>query len=84
MSELAPTAVAMCRYVVNSIVDDTDSVTISPTAVGDDLVRLDVSVAKGEMGRVIGKRGRIANAIRTLVGAAGSRDGKEIDVEFVD
>ena len=47
-------------------------------------VRLDVRVAQGEMGRVIGKRGRVAHAIRTLVRAAGSRDNVDIEVEFVD
>ena len=41
-------------------------------------------VAPGDMGRVIGKRGRIANAIRTVVRAAAVRDGVEVDVDFVD
>ena len=36
------------------------------------------------MGRVIGKRGRIASAIRTVVRAAAVRDGVEVDIEFVD
>jgi predicted RNA-binding protein YlqC (UPF0109 family) len=36
------------------------------------------------MGRVIGRRGRIANAIRTVVRAAAVRDGVEVDVDFVD
>lgn len=84
MTELAPTAQALCRYVVSSIVDDTDAVQITASAVGDNTVRLDVRVAQGEMGRVIGKRGRVAHAIRTLVRAAGSRDDADIEVEFVD
>ena len=84
MSDLAPTAEAMCRYVVTSIVDDADSVQITASSAGTDAVRLDVRVAQGEMGRVIGKRGRVAHAIRTLVRAAGSRDDVEIEVEFVD
>ena len=36
------------------------------------------------MGRVIGKRGRVANSIRTVVRAAAARDGVEVDVEFVE
>ena len=84
MSDLAPTAQAMCRYVVTSIVDDADAVQITATSAGTDAVRLDVRVAQGEMGRVIGKRGRVAHAIRTLVRAAGSRDDVDIEVEFVD
>jgi predicted RNA-binding protein YlqC (UPF0109 family) len=41
-------------------------------------------VAPGELGRVIGRRGRTAQSIRTVVRAAASRDGVEIDVDFVD
>ena len=47
-------------------------------------VRLDVRVGPDDMGRVIGKRGRVANAIRTVVRAAAVRDGVDVDVEFVD
>ena len=84
MTDVAPTAVAMCRYVVTSIVDDTDAVQVTASPSGAGAVRLDVRVAQGEMGRVIGKRGRVAHAIRTLVRAAGSRDDVDIEVEFVD
>ena len=84
MTELAPTAQEMCRYVVERIVDDTDAVSITATRSGERLVRLDVRVARGEMGRVIGRRGRVAHAIRTVVRAAASRDGVEVEVEFVD
>ncbi len=88
MSDLAPTAEAMCRYVVSNIVDDSDAVQIEvstiDTGMNSETVRFDVRVAQGEMGRVIGKRGRIAQAIRTLVRAAGSRDDVDIEVEFVD
>ena len=84
MSDLAPTAEALCRFVVTSIVDDADAVQITATPAGTGAVRLDVRVAQGEMGRVIGKRGRVAHAIRTLVRAAGSRDDVDIEVEFVD
>lgn len=84
MTDLAPTAVAMCRHVVTSIVDDTDAVQVTASPAGSGAVRLDVRVAQGEMGRVIGKRGRVAHAIRTVVRAAGSRDDVDIEVEFVD
>ena len=84
MSGLAPTALAMCRFVVTNIVDDTEAVEVTASSLGEDAVRLDVRVAQGEMGRVIGKRGRVAHAIRTLVRAAGSRDDVDVEVEFVD
>ena len=45
---------------------------------------LDVRVGDGDMGRVIGKRGRIAQAIRTVVRAAAVKDGVSVDIEFVD
>ena len=45
---------------------------------------IEVRVAPGDMGRVIGKRGRIAQSIRTVVRAAAVRDGVEVDVDFVD
>ena len=45
---------------------------------------LSVKVGDGDMGRVIGRRGRIANAIRTVTRAAAVRDGLTISVEFID
>ena len=41
-------------------------------------------VGDGDMGRVIGKRGRVAKSIRTVVRAAAVRDGVDVEVEFVD
>ncbi|MCY4068364.1 MAG: KH domain-containing protein [Acidimicrobiaceae bacterium] len=88
MSEQSPTAEAMCRYLVSNIVDDTEAVRIDAVAADSGrtggAVRFDVQVAQGEMGRVIGKRGRVAQSIRTLVRAAGSRDDVDVEVEFVD
>ena len=45
---------------------------------------LNVRVGPGDMGRVIGKRGRVAQSIRTVVRAAAVKDGVSVDVEFVD
>ena len=49
-----------------------------------DKVFLEVRVGEGDLGRVIGRRGRTAQSIRTVVRAAASRDGVSIDVDFVD
>ena len=46
--------------------------------------QVNLRVADGDMGRIIGKRGRMANAIRTVTRAAAAHDGVEIDVEFLD
>ena len=82
MSDLAPTAEAVLEYLIKSIVSDPDSVQIHSS--GDDRCVFSVTVADGDMGRVIGKRGRVANAIRTIVRAAAVADDAQIDVDFVD
>jgi len=80
----ADTAVSVCEYVVRQIVGNPDAVEVAHSDT-DGGIRLDVSVADGDMGRVIGKRGRVAGAIRTVVRAAGVDDEiGSIDVEFVD
>ena len=79
----APTARAVLDYLVRSLVDDPDAVAVE-VARGRRGYDLRVTVAPGDMGRVIGKRGRTANAVRTLVRAAAVRDGVEVDVDFVD
>jgi uncharacterized protein len=80
----AATASAVLDYLVRAVVDDPDGVEVR---VNDDhigRVQLNVHVAPGDMGRVIGRRGRVANAIRTVVRAAAARDDVDVDVEFVD
>jgi predicted RNA-binding protein YlqC (UPF0109 family) len=81
--ELAPTAISVLDLLVTSLVDDADAVRIDPIEQRDK-VRLEVRVGPDEMGRVIGKRGRTANAIRTVVRAAAVRDEVHVDIEFED
>ncbi len=81
--EGAPTAQAVLEYVVKSLVQDEGAVEVGV----DDSKRtlqLEVRVGPDDMGRVIGRRGRVANAIRTLTRAAAARDGVEVDIEFLD
>jgi uncharacterized protein len=80
---LAPTATAVLEHVVRSIVDDPSAVRVEG-AEGRNRVRLEVRVGDGDLGRVIGRRGRTAQSIRTVVRAAASRDGVEVDVDFAD
>jgi predicted RNA-binding protein YlqC (UPF0109 family) len=77
------TATDVLEYLVKALVDDENAVEI---AVDDDGrgLRMQVRVGPGDMGRVIGRRGRIANAIRTVVRAAAAPDGVAVDVDFVD
>ena len=81
----AATATDVCEHVVRALVDEPDSVSIEPEPRrrGDGFI-LRVRVAPDDMGRVIGRRGRTAQAVRTVVAAAASRDGVEVDVDFVD
>jgi predicted RNA-binding protein YlqC (UPF0109 family) len=79
----AATATSVLDLLVTSLVDDPDAVRIDPIQQRD-RVRLEVRVGPDDMGRVIGKRGRVANAIRTVVRAAAVRDGVDVDIEFED
>lgn len=81
--DLAPTAISVLDLLVTSLVDDPDAVTIDPIEQRD-RVRLEVRVGPDELGRVIGKRGRTANSIRTVVRAAAVRDDVNVDIEFED
>lgn len=78
----AASARAVLEYLARAVVDDPDGVDVEVDE--GHPVTLSVHVSDGDMGRVIGKRGRVANAIRTVVRAAAARDGVEVDVEFVD
>ena len=80
----AANARAVLEYLARSVVDDPDSVEVDVEDGRGGTITLNVHVADGDMGRVIGKRGRVANAIRTVVRAAAVRDNAEVDIEFVD
>ena len=82
--DAVPTAVAVCEFICKSIVSAPDEVEID---IDDDDGRyeLTVHVGEGDTGRVIGRRGRTAHAIRAVVRAAAAKDGVDtIDVEFAD
>jgi uncharacterized protein len=79
----APNAVAVLEYPVQSVVDDPSAVNVEVDENGR-RPALNVTVGDGDMGRVIGKRGRVAQSIRTVTRAAASQDGVEIDIEFLD
>lgn len=77
------TPVAVLGYLARSLSNEPDAVVIqSEWRQGS--IRLRLHVAPEDMGRVIGRRGRTAQAIRTLVGVAGARDGVQTSVDIVD
>lgn len=77
------TARGVLDYVTRAIATEPDSVVVETEDRGRSL-RFRIHVAPGDMGRMIGRRGRVAQAIRTIVRVAGSRDGVETNVDFVD
>ncbi len=77
------TAKAVLRYLAETLVDDPSGVEISSSKFRQ-RASLHLSVAPDDMGKVIGRKGRTAQAIRTIVRAAGSRDGLDTFVEIVD
>ena len=72
------------EYVTPWLVDNPDDVSITETEGEGDATILEVSVHPDDMGKIIGKQGRIIRSLRTLARAAGQRDGHSVMVEVVD
>lgn len=68
-------------YLITQIVEDKDAVEIDIEET-DTKISMVAKVAPDDMGRIIGKRGRVAHAIRTLVRAAAVKDGIQVEVDF--
>ena len=77
------TPLAVLTYLARSLSNDPDAVVIDTEERRGGL-RLSLHVAPDDMGRVIGRRGRTAQAIRTLVNVAGAKDGVQASVDIVD
>jgi predicted RNA-binding protein YlqC (UPF0109 family) len=73
---------AFLEYVARSLVDDPDAVVVEVNEEEDE-VTLTLKVGEGDMGRIIGRDGRIANAIRSLLRVMGARDGRHVELEIV-
>ena len=80
---LAPTATDVLRYLVKALVDDPEAVHVDAIERRRGVL-LEVRVAQGELGRVIGRKGRTAESLRTVARAAATRDDVTVDVDFVD
>jgi uncharacterized protein len=72
----------LVEYLVKALVDKPDEVKISQTE-GEAVTIIEIRVASDDAGKVIGKEGRIANAIRTIVKAAGAKNQKRVSVEIM-
>ena len=72
----------LVRFIAKSLVDDPDAVQVETKQDGEYTV-IELHVAPGDMGKVIGKKGRIGKAIRTVVKAASVKDNGKYSVEIV-
>ena len=73
----------LLTYIVQSLVDHPDQVSVTERKADGETV-FEVRVADGDMGKVIGRQGRIAKEIRTIIKSVAQRDGQKVSVEIVD
>lgn len=73
----------LVEYIAKSLVKDPSKVEVSEVEEGGH-VRIELHVAKEDMGRVIGKGGRVANSIRVLIRVAAAKEGKRVTLDVVE
>lgn len=73
----------LIEYIAKSLVDHPDAVQVRESG-GGSRVRVELRVDRDDMGRVIGKGGKVANSIRTLLRVAAERQGKQANLDVVE
>ena len=73
----------LLEYIAKALVDRPDDVQVQVSGAGEK-VRLELRVAQTDMGRIIGKSGKVANAIRTMLRVAAEREGKQATLDVVE
>ncbi|MEN6389414.1 MAG: KH domain-containing protein [Syntrophomonas sp.] len=71
----------LLEYIAKNLVDDPDQVSVKESN-GEKAIVLELTVAADDMGKVIGKQGKIAKSIRTITKAAAAKEGKRVTVEI--
>lgn len=71
----------LLEFIAKSLVEDADAVTVTEEQT-EETITLKLHVAEGDMGKVIGKQGRIAKAIRTVIRSASAKTGKKVIVDI--
>ena len=84
MASEAPAARSLLESLVRALVDEPDEVSVEDFAEDDGTVVLELSVAEDDYGTIIGRGGRTANALRTVVKAAAVRDDRRVLIDIVD
>ncbi len=74
----------LVEMIAKALVDSPDEVWVTETTDEDGILRIQLHVAKDDMGKVIGKQGRIAKAIRTVVKTAAIKQNKKVYVDIVE
>lgn len=74
---------SLVEFVAQSLVDEPNEVRVDQFQRGT-IINLELNVSKGDMGRVIGKGGQVANAIRTLLKVAAAREGSRVNLDIVE
>ena len=72
----------LVEVIAKALVENPDEVVVPEKEEGKNII-VELHVAASDMGKVIGKQGRIAKAIRSVVKAASSKDNKRVDVEII-
>jgi len=83
MTEQLPDARALIEYIAKALVDKKDEVFLDEYEDGDETV-LELEVAEDELGKVIGRSGRIARALRTVLNAVGTKNDKRYALEILE
>ena len=73
----------LIEYIAASLVDDPAQVQVKQVRAGSK-IRLELRVAKEDMGRIIGKSGRVANAMRILLRVSAAREGKQVSLDVIE
>ncbi len=84
MAELTEDLAGLVDSIVRPLVDEPDALEVTSVEAEDGGMVIEIRVAEGDAGKVIGRQGRVIKAIRTLARAAASRSGKMVDVELID
>ena len=74
----------LIEYIARSLVDDPEQVQVGQIRGGAGKFRLELRVAREDMGRVIGKGGRVANAMRVLLRVSAAREGKQVSLDVIE
>jgi predicted RNA-binding protein YlqC (UPF0109 family) len=72
------------KVIVENLVENKDAIKIVKEEQENGIIKFKVTVAQEEMGKVIGKQGKVAQSIKSLMRAVGGKEQKKVEVEFVD